>query len=90
MNLSVRGAKLLGDTVPEIICGCGQTACFETYLSYSALNVSMLRLLVENIQQSKSLNNINKVISKQNSMSTVIYHCLQCLWGKSSPFSTLI
>lgn len=33
MNLSVRGAKLFGDTVPEIVCGCGQTACFETYLS---------------------------------------------------------
>ncbi len=33
MNLSVRGAKLLGEKVPEITCGCGQTACFETYLS---------------------------------------------------------
>lgn len=33
MNLSVRGAKLFGDIVPEIVCGCGQTACFETYLS---------------------------------------------------------
>ncbi len=33
MNLSVRAAKLLGDKVPEITCGCGQIACFETYLS---------------------------------------------------------
>ncbi|VEB62900.1 N-acetyl-D-glucosamine kinase [Providencia rustigianii] len=33
MNMSVRAAKLLGDTVPEVLCGCGQTACFETYLS---------------------------------------------------------
>lgn len=33
MNLSVRAAKILGNTVPEITCGCGQTACFETYLS---------------------------------------------------------
>ena len=33
MNLSVRASKLLGDTVSEIACGCGQTACFETYLS---------------------------------------------------------
>ncbi|QCJ68406.1 N-acetylglucosamine kinase [Providencia heimbachae] len=33
MNLSVRAAKLLGDKVPEITCGCGQVACFETYLS---------------------------------------------------------
>lgn len=33
MNMSVRAAKYLGDTVPEIVCGCGQTACFETYLS---------------------------------------------------------
>lgn len=33
MNLSIRAAKLLGDTVPEITCGCQQTGCFETYLS---------------------------------------------------------
>ncbi len=33
MNLSIRAAKLLGDKVPEITCGCGQIACFETYLS---------------------------------------------------------
>ncbi|EKT61386.1 N-acetylglucosamine kinase [Providencia sneebia] len=33
LNLSSQGAKLIGDTVPEIICGCGKPACFETYLS---------------------------------------------------------
>ncbi|EKT53347.1 N-acetylglucosamine kinase [Providencia burhodogranariea] len=33
MNISLQGARLLGETVPEIACGCGKTACFETYLA---------------------------------------------------------
>ncbi|MCW2256997.1 N-acetylglucosamine kinase [Providencia alcalifaciens] len=33
MNISLQGARLLGETVPEITCGCGKTACFETYLA---------------------------------------------------------
>ncbi|MBG5921129.1 N-acetylglucosamine kinase [Providencia stuartii] len=33
MNISLQGARRLGDNVPEITCGCGKKACFETYLS---------------------------------------------------------
>ena len=33
MNITLQGAQHLGDRVPEITCGCGKKACFETYLS---------------------------------------------------------
>ncbi len=33
LNLSLQGSRLIGDSVPEITCGCGKQACFETYLS---------------------------------------------------------
>lgn len=33
MNISLQGVRLLGEAVPEITCGCGKNACFETYLS---------------------------------------------------------
>ncbi|MEI9534424.1 N-acetylglucosamine kinase [Moellerella wisconsensis] len=33
MNLTLEANKILGDRVPQIVCGCGKTGCFETYLS---------------------------------------------------------
>lgn len=33
MNVTLQGARLLGNQVPEVMCGCGKPACFETYLS---------------------------------------------------------
>ncbi len=31
--MTLEGDKLLGHQVPETLCGCGKTGCFETYLS---------------------------------------------------------
>lgn len=33
INMTLEGDKLLGHQVPETLCGCGKTGCFETYLS---------------------------------------------------------
>ena len=33
MNLTVEASRVLGKQVAEVVCGCGKTACFETYLA---------------------------------------------------------